>query len=175
LDNAAALEDEAADEGTARDIRDIRSVARGAGSSRRPGFGAVAGFLASLPVVWLALRLIARRGGDPSAPQERRRRAGRRRLARELARASSAREQLACLYAFLGARTRESPTAWEGRDPTEWIENESEAELAEGPVRSLEQLLSELERSVWEGSASGTPLPERRILDVADELIGAGL
>ena len=67
------------------------------------------------PVLWLLARVLVRRRGDPAAPVERRRRAARRRLARELKRTASAGEQTRAVVRFLSARTRDADQAWLGR------------------------------------------------------------
>ena len=89
----------------------------------------------------------------------------------QLARAGDARGQAEALRAFLGDRTDEAETAWEGRDVTQYAANA--ASVDSGAVVALAALLEELDASIWSGD--GAALDTARLLKVADEAVGGGL
>jgi hypothetical protein len=152
---------------------DIRDIVREAAPEEEPGgvgVPIVAAWLASTPIAWLALRTLVRRRADPSSPAERARRRARRELSRSLARAGDARAQADRLYAFLAARTKESATAWVGRDLAAYAR---ERGLDLERVRPLADLLRELEREAWGGG--GAALARERLLEAADSAVRGGL
>lgn len=158
---------------SARDLRDIHSEALATLKWTRPGPWGIGVALASAPLVWFALRSVARRRGDPDAPLERRRRKARKQLMKRLAAARSAREELDALHDFLAARTREPREAWQGRDVKGYLLTRPPPRPSEGDVAELDALVRELERETWAGS--GTALPRERIETVSQRLIGGGL
>ena len=150
-----------------RDVHDI--VARPGPPRPGGGPGAVAVFaaLALTPGLWLALRAFGRRAGDPDAPLERRRRRARRELARGLAGARDAKDELDLLNAFLAARTREREQAWLGR-----AERVDELGVEPAAADGLRALASDLECGAFGGGESAG---RERILRVADRLLKGGL
>tara|TARA_R110002126_G_scaffold27665_15_gene92858 strand:- start:758 stop:2518 length:1761 start_codon:yes stop_codon:yes gene_type:complete len=141
------------------------------GEREGPGGLALLGLLAS-PFLWWLGRTAARRHGDPAAPATRRRRAAGKRLAQDLVRARTAREQQRALTTFLSSRTGEGPGAWEGRDPELWRKS-VDAHLSEGPARELHQLLEELDSAVY--SRGDQAIDPSRIRSVADAALQGGL
>lgn len=173
LSNAAAL---AAAPGTSTTTFDIRDIQTSTGERSRPplrpGVPAVAGTLLSVPILWLGLRTLVRRRGDPDAPRARARRAARKRLVRELAVARSASEEARALQSFLAARSGESAQAWVGRDVVLWAKDHAGA-FAPDAARELAELLAELDRRTYAGGDE--PLGAERILAVADRSVEGGL
>jgi hypothetical protein len=168
-------------EGRERPVRDIRDLAVEPVARRpwsRPGTGALAGAAVFVPALWLLARTLVRRRGDPDAPEQRRRRRARRKLARELGAARTSAQQSAALQTFLAGRTGESDPAWLGRDPVEWAA-ERAPELDPELVGDLASLLEELDRNTWGESSGNGPaesmLPRESILQLADRLIRGGL
>jgi len=165
------LDVEGAAESIGLDLRDIKTEpARGRG-----GDGPNELLLAGLPLVtllgWIVLRRSVRRRGDPASLQARRRRRAQKELARRLSRASDAREQAEALRAFLGDRTDEAGTAWEGRDVTQYAA--TAADVDSRAMGALAALLEELDASIWSGD--GAALDTARLLSVAKEAVGGGL
>ena len=184
------------------DVRDLdaRPLAEGAGwdAAVAPGDAQLLAGLVLVPCAWLGLRTaVRRRRGDPGAPLERRRRRARRRLARELSRASAPSEQLAAFTTFLAARTREPEAAWIGRGTLlDGAPSSGEAaatvsapangagvhgdglppaDLGVLPAderRSLRALLERLEAAVYGG---GAPVADQELLGAAERLVRAGL
>ncbi|MCH2107004.1 MAG: hypothetical protein MK291_10215, partial [Planctomycetes bacterium] len=99
------------------------------------------------------------------------RRRARREFKRRLGRATDARQQAEALRAFLGDRTDEASTAWEGRDVTSYAQ--SRADVSEDAVSLLAGLLEELDEAIW--SREGAPLDTERLMHAADEATGGGL
>jgi len=153
------------------DLRDISTTPRT--STGRKGPSDL--FLLGLPVVtllgWIVLRRSVRRMGDPASARARRRRRARRRLTRRLGRATDARTQAEALREFLGDRTDEAETAWEGRDVTQYAADTVDVES--DAVVALAALMEELDASIWSGE--GKALETGRVLGVADEAMGGGL
>ena len=180
LEGMVELEGPDSSPGVGHDIRDVDAapLASAEAELEPPAAAAVVLVLITAPLLALFVRTgVRRRRGDPDAPLERRRRRARRTLRRELARAGDARSELACLYAFLAARTREPDGAWEGRRPSSWFTERGRrngaARVSEEDLRALDRVIAELERSAYAG-AGGT-VERSRILAVADRLIGGGL
>jgi len=156
-----------------QDISDI--------DTRAPGLGAevggvedrfLLGALAAVPLLGLWGRSRARRRmGDPGAPLERRRRRARRELTRRLRGSPDASSRQAAMHEFLAARTRESASAWNGRDFAGWAE-ERVPELPQAVRQAAATELARLDAAVW----GGAPAPDSgRLLELARELQEAGL
>jgi hypothetical protein len=75
------------------------------------------------------------------------------------------------LRAFLGDRTDEAETAWEGRDVTQYAADA--ADVDSSAVAALAALMEELDASIWSGD--GKTIEVARLLRVADEATGGGL
>lgn len=165
------LDVEGAAESIGLDLRDIKTEP----ARVRAGDGPNELLLAGLPLVtllgWIVLRRSVRRRGDPASLQARRRRRAQKELTRRLARARDAREQAEALRAFLGDRTDEAGTAWEGRDVTQYAA--TAADVDSRAMAALAALLEELDASIWSGD--GAALDTARLLSVADEAVGGGL
>ena len=165
------LDVEGAAEAVGLDLRDIKT------KPARPqeGDGPSDLLLAGLPLItligWIALRRSVRRRGDPASLQARRRRRARKQLARRLTHARDAREQAEALRAFLGDRTDEAETAWEGRDVTQYAATAEDVDS--DSVVALASLLEELDASIWSGD--GAAIDTARLLNVADDAVGGGL
>lgn len=168
LEGASGLDADERGEKFEEDLRDIVAEAPPTSPDAPLGAGWVAGLTGAAPIAWLALRTMVRRRYDPDAPRERARRRARRRLRKALGAARDPRRQLVALYEFLGARTDQSPQAWEGRRAREALPA-SQAERA----KELEQCIAELERSVWGGG--GSALDRARLERAADEAVAGGL
>ena len=172
LSNPRALAD-AEEESFERDIRDIVATPLSGALPRRISRRAdawTAGALAALPFVWLGLRTVVRRRGDPNAPIERRRRNARRALSRAL-RSSGvdpARETLAAFTAFLAARTREPVEAWTGREAAAFVRERGVADPA--PVEAVCSFIERLEDAVF---GAGASVPEDEVLAAADRWLRA--
>jgi len=180
LESAEGLAPAAAEEGVARDVRDIATELDADGPVPRPGAKRVVLALLGLPLGWLALRTFVRHRGDPGAPAARRRRGAKRRLARALRGADSASAQVAALDAFLADRSGESPAAWSGRDVAAYFAPDSADSAGAngravdaGAVARLVEVRGRLEAEAYGGGDA--PLPSSEVLAVADELIGGGL
>ena len=164
-----------------RDILDIdaRPLAGSAEEERGPGDRWIASAMILVPAFWFAGRtLVRRRRGDPAAPLERRRRAARRRLARDLARTGDAQAALRAFQAFLAARTREPDEAWIGRGPVEWNASRSNGDprLPDDDVAELARLLQRLEASAYGlGSPDAAPPDPSEVLHLANRIVRAGL
>lgn len=153
----------------ARDIQgpeDVQPASSGLSSS------VLAVAWVGVPFLWLLARTRVRRRGDPAAPAARRRRAARRKLNRQLARASSAKEQALALHEFLAARSGELPTAWEGRDLEAWS-TATDREVSEQALREYRAVARRLDERRWAGDDS--KLEDNLVLSMADTLIGEGL
>lgn len=130
----------------------------------------LAGSLVLVPLVGLVLRAgVRRRTGDPDAPLERRRRRARKVLARALQDASGPGQQRAAFLEYLGARTREPATAWEGRDPAR---DGSAPQLPDAHRAGTAELLARLDSAVWGGAPA---VPGDELLAAARALEGEGL
>jgi len=171
LEKGSALADD--EKRFERDIQDIDArapLAGGAGkSSGQDRF--LLGALVSVPLLGLVLRARARRGHDPAAPLERRRRRALKELARALARDGAPAAQQAALLEFLGARTRERVEAWNGRDFAAWVESAAPA-LAPELRAQTRELLGRLEAAVWGGAP---PVERERVAALARALQEGGL
>jgi len=165
------LDVEGAGESIGLDLRDIKTKPARARGADGPSELLLAGIPLVTLIGWIALRRSVRRRGDPGSIQARRRRRARKELLRRLARAGDARGQAEALRAFLGDRTDEAETAWEGRDVTQYAANA--ASVDSGAVVALAALLEELDASIWSGD--GAALDTARLLKVADEAVGGGL
>lgn len=171
IEGVTELSEEGADGGPAPVARDIQSVDDVVREVEGPAGGAVGGAWIGLPLLWLAGRTTVRRRGRPDAPAARRRRAARRRLARELRHASDATAQARAWNEFLGARTGEPAEAWEGRDARAWSE-EREAGLDGALVAELGAIAGELDERRW--ATGGAKLEDARLVRAADALVKAG-
>jgi hypothetical protein len=128
------------------------------------------GALVLVPLLGLILRAgVRRRGTDPGAPLERRRRRARRELARALQRATGPSEQRAAFLEYLGARTREPAAAWDGRDPAR---NGAAKSLPEAHREGTGRLLARLDAAVWAGAPA---VPSDELIAAARALEGEGL
>ncbi len=154
------------------DLLDVDSVLTEERGAPGPGKTSVITAFAALPLLWLALAGIARRRGDPWAPEAKRRRRARQQLARELAGAQSSRAELEALQNFLGARTAERPEAWQGRDIGAWFARQTHQVPPEA-VLELERLVHDLEAAAWGGV--GRPAVRERALQLAQALERGGL
>jgi hypothetical protein len=165
------LDVEGAGESVGLDLRDIKTKP----ARSQEGDGPSELLLAGLPLLtllgWIALRRSVRRRGDPASLQARRRRRARKQLARRLTHARDAREQAEALRAFLGDRTDEAETAWEGRDVTQYAATAEDVDS--DSVVALASLLEELDASIWSGD--GAAIDTARLLNVADDAVGGGL
>ena len=176
LENEVLLEGDGEGSGVQTDIEDIQTSALGtfgAGSRLRSPDLLTLGLLSGgVLVSWLALRTqIRRRRGDPNGPLERRRRRARKQLARDLAKASSSKDELKALNDFLAARSRESQVAWVGRDPVEHL-TDAFGDTSE----RLAKVIGRLERGAYASSKNGDETtPESELLELADQLIRSGL
>jgi len=92
-------------------------------------------------------------------------------LKRDVERAASATDQARALYEFLGARSGEEPSAWEGRDLGDWSRHRPSA-LDGGLLGEFEACTTALDRERWAGNDS--PQDPGRLLALADHLIGEG-
>lgn len=155
------------------DIRDIRTDLRGGTAVDVPSTGRTAALVFGLPILALFARRRIRRGLDPDAPSERRRRGALARLRRELAKAEGAAAQLASLQEFLGGRSRERAEVWVGRDPGEAWARLRPGKPAPGVLEALSATVAELEASAFGGQDRG--LDPERLVDLARELIQEGL
>jgi len=75
------------------------------------------------------------------------------------------------LRVFIGDRTCEPATAWEGRDVSEYAM--SAAGVDASAVESLAASMEELDAVIWSGG--GGTLERERLLSAVDEAIGGGL
>ena len=158
------------------DILDIdaRPLTETDSGVRVPGDGALAAGLVAVPLVWLSLRIGARRAGDPASPLERRRRRARRTLARDLGRAADAKAELDLFQRFLAARTREPDEAWSGREALAGLDGRADVLEKLGPDgrAAFVDVRARLERAVF---GSGPRVPQQEISALADRLTRAGL
>jgi len=162
--------------GPALAFADVHRRPGPSGVRRGPGAAWIGSALVALPFLWIGLRTAVRRRGDPSAPAARRRRAARRRLARELRSAQSAGQQAHAVHRFLAARTGEPEEAWDGRDAPAFVRSmASDEKRVPSPqaVRELTRTLRDLEGRHWAGDDSA--LEARDLLRLADRLIAEGL
>lgn len=127
------------------------------------------GSAAGLLVIFGLLRPRVRRGLDPGAPLERRRRRAERALSRALRRATEPSERQVAFAEFLGARTRTSAALWQGRR----VGAGRELQLTEELLGRLDQVLEALEEAVW--NPHKTPPNDGELLDLARELVRGGL
>jgi hypothetical protein len=153
------------------DLRDISTAPRSSGGREGPSDLLLMGLPVATLLGWIALRRGVRRRGDPASARTRRRRRARKLLKRRLGGAREAREQAEALRLFLGDRTDEAETAWEGRDVRQYAAQRSEVDS--GAVVAIAALMEELDASIWSGE--GKVLETVRILGVADEALGGGL
>jgi len=160
------------EEGAGYAPRDIQTRPETAADGSELGTGVLVSGWLGLPLLWLVGRGLVRRRGDPDAPAARRRRAARRRLARDLRGARSAGEQASALYAFLAARSEEEPEAWEGRNVRAWL-RERERELPEESLAELLAVEEELDRRRWAGDDAA--LEDSRLVALGDALTRGGL
>jgi len=165
------LEVEGAGESIGLDLRDIKATPEGVQAGEGPSDLLLAGLPIASLLGWIALRRNVRRRGDPASLKARRRRRARKQLARRLSRANDARGQAEALRAFLGDRTDEAETAWEGRDLTLYAE--TAAGVDSSTVVVLAALLEELDATIWSGDS--VAIETARILRVADEALRGGL
>jgi len=178
LENAVSLAPEEGEAQFGADVHDIVAQAapapRSGGAGGGPGPRTLGGLLLAAPLLWLGVRTRVRRRGDPDAPLERRRRRARRVLARSLASATDAKQQLDAFHAFLAARTREPDQAWLGRDVAAFrAEHPRGGDLTDESAATLERLFDDLSRAAYGGD--GRALDAARIERAASELIGGGL
>jgi len=162
--------------GPVLDIGDVQTEPEGPAGPAGPSNIALTLALIGLGSGWLALRAGVRRAGDPDAPAVRARRSAKRRLRRALARATTATEQSLALRHFLGARSGESPEAWEGRSAVQWFEGRAQREDlpdAGDVPDALDALTAELDRQIWAGE--DRVLERERIERVAQQLVGGAL
>jgi len=178
LEGARTLEGGAVEPAYERDIEDIQAALPSrTGRRDLPGIpnGVLAGALVLTPLSWLFVRTqVRRRLGNPDAPLERRRRRARRELGKALSRAQSPRDEFEAVLTFLGARSRESDSAWIGRDVADYLEERNgDAKLAPEDSRELSELLQELEASAF--GEKPRSRDKATVLALADRLIGGGL
>lgn len=161
------------------DIRDLMTtLATSTEGADQRGFGsgvAMLGSAAGLFVAATLLRPRMRRGGDPSAPAERRRARALKALRKELGKATGASERLGAFCRFLAARTRTTADAWHGGRLAQLgagigLEGELEPELVQRTDRTLEAL----EVVAW-GVGQGAQPSDDELVALARELQGGGL
>ena len=171
LEGLGTLEDSAA--AALADIRDIRTGEHPPEESARlpdPDFPwKSGGATGSILLVWLGLRRQVRKGGEPGAPLERRRRAARRALGRSLKAAQTSQERLHAFGAFLSARSGESDNAWIGRDLDPVL-----GDQADDGVMRLAATLDALDLAVWAPDATLGP-SDGELQDVARMLVSSDL
>jgi hypothetical protein len=155
------------------DIKDIETVEGRENDPRSPGGGVVLASTLGVPLLWLGLRTLVRRRGDPDAPAARARRAARRALQRGLARAKTASDQARALEEFLGARSGELAQAWIGRDPIAWSAEFVRPRLSEDSAKSLKGLMGRLDERAW--ARGDAPIEAAEIERAADEVLKGGL
>lgn len=172
LEGASPLEVEGGS-GRDEDIRDIQPAEGEVRRDSRPGAWTVLAAMFLTPLLWGALRAVARRGDDPDSPVVKRARRARKALQKDLRGARTASQQAHAVYDFLGARTRESGSAWVGRDPVEFLARGRKSGIAEADARALAELTEELDRAAYAGE--DRPLDDARILSVCDRLLKAGV
>ena len=122
---------------------------------------------------WFLLRRQVRRAGDPDAPAARARRKALRVLRRDLSHSQTAADQSLAFRRFLGARSGESPEAWEGRSVLAWFEERGDLNgdvERTDKARRLNALLRDIDESLWAGS--NTALERSRIEELAREVAG---
>jgi len=165
------LELEGAGEVIGLDLRDIKTEPAVEGQASAPRDLLLLGLPLATLLGWITLRWSVRRRGDPASAQARRRRRARRTLKGRLGRANDARQQAEALRAFLGDRTDEASTAWEGRDVMSYAQ--SHAQVSEEAVSPLASLLEELDEAIW--SQEGAALDTELLMRAADKAAGGGL
>jgi hypothetical protein len=185
LAGSGGLEDEAGAV-RAEDIRDLWTAPLaaatggpepGRGRSGVPlglGLGATGGLL----LAWGLLRRPLRRGSDPAAPLERRRRRALRQLGRDLGRAASPDQRYLALCAYLAARTREQAEAWVGRDPLAWWREGAYGRADAEPPAELGELVADLgalERAAFGPDVEAGSPDDGRLLGLARRLQGGVL
>ncbi|MCA8979003.1 MAG: BatD family protein [Planctomycetes bacterium] len=159
--------------GPVLDIGDVQTEPEGPDGPAGPSDTTLIAVPALMLGGWFALRTGVRRAGDPDAPAARARRTALRRLRRELNQARTASDQSLAFRRFLGARTGESPEAWEGRPMLAWFEEHADAN---GDVQKRDTaqraaaLVRDIDESVWAGSNAA--LERDRIEGLARELQG---
>jgi len=169
LEGAIGLEE--LEQGELWDVRDLKTQPLADVPPASPGVRRLGVALGLALAGWGLLRRRVRRlHGDPNAPLERRRRRALPKLKRDLARASTARDQADALHAFLAAASKESEEAWVGRDVEAWA---AERELDPALFELLASSLRELDREVWAGDDHW--MESGRLFDLARRLIGSGL
>jgi len=127
------------------------------------------GSAAGLLLLFGFLRPRVRRGLNPAAPLERRRRRALRVLRRELAKAQSAEDKLDAFAAFLGARTRTGAAMWHGRR----VAGAADMALAPALAERLDRHLEALEEAAW--GPHGSPPNDEELVGLAQELVKEGL
>jgi hypothetical protein len=172
LERGLALEDD--ETRFERDIEDIEAAPPAPaahGEERDPDRFLLAAVI-GVPLIGLIARAGARRRGrDPGAPLERRRRNALRQLERALRASRGPGDDHTALLDFLASRTRESRESWEGRDLARWAAAAAPELPAELRMRAA-SLQDELDAALWGGGRA----PEHaRVLAVARELTEAGL
>jgi hypothetical protein len=171
LEGVTELSEEGERGGGAFAARDIQARPGKRSEGEGLGAGVIAAAWLGIPLFWLLGRGVVRRRGDPNAPASRRRRAARRRLARELRGATTAGGQSRALCDFLGARSCEEPEAWEGRDLRAWFES-SGLSIDSEAIDELVSVGEELDRRRWAGDDS--VLENGRLRSLADTLSRGG-
>lgn len=182
LKNASGLGLEISRPEKSFDLADIQTEPSRETDPPRPGGGAIGTALVAIPILWLGLRTAVRRRGDPDAPIARVRRAAKRVLRRDLARAETASDQARALQRFLAARTGEPEQAWVGRDAVAWARARAERNAHDGgevatlpgeSVRALAEILASLDERAW--ARGDEPIDAREIERVAELVAGGGL
>lgn len=175
LANATGLAAEGGRPSTVLDIHDIQVEPLAGAVVARSRPWVPVGALASVLVLWVALRTWVRKNGDPDAPMTRARRAARKELVRDLARATKADEQARVLERFLAARSGESPQAWLGRDVVAWAASSGDghARLSNEDARELARVLARLDEQTFAGT--NAPIDKQEIQNVAERVMRGGL
>jgi len=183
LRNASGLPAEVARPERVFDLADIQTEPELEADPARPGGAAIGAAFAAIPILWFSLRTAIRRRGDPDAPVARARRAARKVLRRDLARAKTASDQARALQRFLSARTGEAEQAWVGRDAVSWSRARAErnsragaeavATLDDESARALAGLFASLDERAW--ARGDEALDPREIERVAERVAGGGL
>lgn len=177
LDKAIDLKAGASEESFGNDIHDIdiRPPGPTLQASGEPGMQAadrlLIGASAGILPLWLLLRSLVRRTGDPSGKLQRARRKALSRLHRELGTEPDAQLALHAFCRYLGARSGESEAAWIGRDVHHFA-RPGDREAHGGDWEALGELLERLQRAAYAG---GPKLEAQELFDMAQRLVRAGL
>jgi len=177
LDKAIDLNKDTPEESFGSDIHDVDARPPGPAQAATGKAGVQAadrlliGASAGILPLWLLLRSLVRRSGDPSGKRQRARRKALAQLQRELGSAPDAQLALHAFSRYLGARSGESEAAWIGRDVHDYAGPERLAQHA-GDWEALAELLERLQRAAYAG---GPKLEAQELIQMSQRMQGAGL